>query len=57
MSSYVTSEGGLNTRRHIGGSNWGNLATSDLGVSRRRGGSERSTGNRRDGGLFDNLDY
>ena len=56
MSSYMAAEGGLNTRRHVGGSSWGAIATSDIGVSRRRG-SDRTTGNRRDGGLFDTLDY
>jgi hypothetical protein len=56
MSSYMTAEGGLNTRRHVGGSNWSQLATSDIGISRRRG-SDRTTADRGRGGLFDTIDY
>jgi len=56
MSSYMTAEGGLNTRRHVGGSAYSQLATSDIGISRRRG-SDRTTADRGRGGLFDSIDY
>lgn len=57
MSSYMTAEGGLNTRRHVGGSSWSSIATSDIGTSRRRG-NDRTSADRRGGGsLFESLDY
>jgi len=57
MSSYQTAGDGINARRHAGNSRYSSLATSNVGVSRRRG-SER--GESRDGrgrGLFGGTDY